>query len=160
MLPLLLTVIFLLLCFIVFGKIYFYIHIDTDDRIFNLFIKVSGIKINLPIAPKAKNQNSESNKHKKLNILTYIKYIKLKKLYVDITLGTGDAATDALTVGSLQILFGMLYSAIYKNADTKAVNIKITPDFENTILNVKTESIISIKIRNIILQTIKNMQRN
>lgn len=160
MLPLLLTVIFLLLCFIVFGKIYFYIHIDTNKRIFNLFIKVSGIKINLPIAPKAKNRDNEIKKHKKINILTYIKYIKLKKLYVDITLGTGDTATDALTVGSLQILFGMLYSAIHKNADTKAVNIKITPDFENTILNVKAESIISIKIRNIILQTIKNMQRN
>lgn len=155
---LLLVIVFLLLLFIVFGKIHFYIRIDTDKRIFDLFIKVVGIKMNLP--PAAKTQDNKSKKHKKSNILTYIKYINLKKLYLDITLGTGDAATDALSVGSLQILFGMLYSAMHKNADTQAVNIKITPDFENVILNVKTESIISIKIRNIILQTIKNIRRN
>lgn len=160
MLPLLLTVVFFLLCFIVFGKIYFYIHIDTDKRFFDLFIKVLGIKIKLPIAPKTKNQNSESKKHKKLNILTYIKYINFKKLYVNITLGTGDAAADALAVGSLQVIFGMLCSPIRKNTSPQTINVKITPDFENVVLNAKTESIISLKIRNIILQTIKNMRRN
>lgn len=160
MLPLLLIIVFLTLLFIIFGKIYFYVHIDTDKRVFELFFKVLKIKINIPVGKKRKTHDKGNKNGKPSDMLTYIRYLNINKLYVDITVGSGNAATDAITVGGLRIIFGMLYSLIQKNASSEAVHVKITPNFENTALNAKIESIISFKIRNIISQTIKNMRRN
>lgn len=155
MLFILLIILFLLLCFVLFGNVYICLRINTDKGIFDLFCRILGIKINLPTDNKRKKQSGKQS-----NIFSYIKYINIKKLYADITIGTGNAAADALAVGGLRALFGMLYSVIRKNAECNAVNVKIMPDFENTVLKAETESIISIKIRNIILQAIKNMRRN
>ncbi len=155
------TVIILILLpvFIFWSKVRLYLHIDTDKQSFFAYVKVLGIKIDIPPSKGSGKKRQKKAPQHFFNALSYLNIIKTEMLHVDIVLGTDDAAMTAMLTGNIKILMSMICLLLYKKADSTAFDIDISPDFENEAFSMRLDGIISASIINITLQTIKNIRR-
>lgn len=159
MLKVIIPISIFLLLFVSLSRVRLYLHIDTETHTFAVYIKILCIKINLLQNKKFPKNTNKKTSMQPLSAISYLNIIKTEKFQAEISLGTYDAAATALLTGNIKILLSMICSMLYKNASKSAFNINVIPYFEKEIFIIKIDSIISAKIWNITLQTIKNIRR-
>lgn len=87
------------------------------------------------------------------------KYVKCEKVELDITVGTGDAPTTAISTGVLWASVYTLLGIIGKIIFIDKHNVQITPDYANTVFNAKGECIIKSRIVYIIIIAITILRK-
>jgi len=146
------------------------------------FLYLFRIHINLYINPKNKRLISLSldkkskNKENTVSIEQIINYfkktsnlyrnnikqisfikskIKIKDLYLLTRIGTGDAATTALSVGSIYTFFSLLHRYLYENYCLQNLKLEVFPNFRGSMFDLKLNCIINFKIGHIIITSLK-----
>lgn len=97
-------------------------------------------------------------KYKKpvINLLKYMSgRLELRKINIDLSYGTGDAAYTGILYGIIQIISGNLFAAAvkYLNADYPVLNVK--PNFQNKCFKLGFSGIIKARPVHIIIAYLK-----
>lgn len=125
-------------------------------------IKIFSIKLNnkkiRKIYSNKKLEQIDFNKIKQtvpINIetLKIIKGLKLKieNLKLEINVGIQDAIITSYTVAIIASLLSILLPHLVKKKDIQNINYKVNPIYNTLIFNLKLDSIINIKVINIII---------
>lgn len=81
--------------------------------------------------------------------------IKLSKLSISTTIGTGDAAATAFVTGFLMTALSMTFAYIGNKSPLESQKCTVIPYFNGTIFDLKVDCIINFKIGHIIVTGIK-----
>ncbi len=138
---LLLMLITLLLLCRVRVKIYY----SLQEKRFS--ISLFGIPIR-KTRKKLSKQTQRKSKHSPRGFIREIfRHAKIKKLEIDIKLGTGDAMADVFIV---QLLRSVLYSFCVLRLNAEKTILRIEPSFNREVLEARIEFIFSVGVLEII----------
>lgn len=98
----------------------------------------------------------EKYKKPAINLLKYMSgRLELRKINIDLSYGTGDAAYTGILYGIIQIISGNLFAAAvkYLNADYPVLNVR--PNFQNKCFKLGFSGIIKARPVHIIIAYLK-----
>lgn len=128
------------------------ISLEVKDK--KVHIKLFNKSINLHNQRKQNlHKNIKSNKIKYINLLNRYKSSNFKSnISIDtyIEHGSNDASLTAISYGTLNSFFYILYSLLQNTFNIKHYNLKIVPNFNKTILHLKIRCIIYINMAQVI----------
>lgn len=120
---------------------------------FNLELTVSGIKIKI----KQKKKSAVNNKIDRNIVMFIAEHIKVGYFKLNVLLGLDDAFADVIAVQLVRNTFAAVY-CLFKNAFTKRTRlfVNIMPAFNQTVLNLDFDCIISVRAGYIITAYIRH----
>lgn len=118
----------------------FMLPFKSGIKLFKRSITAKSVVASLFSRKKAKGRKAPI-----FNILT--RHAKIKKLYIQLKIGTGDASSTALISGQV---FGLL-APLAANISKGNFNIDITPVFDEAAFNFSGECIFSLNLVKIII---------
>lgn len=153
--------ILMLFALLIRQKMSLWIKLDSKSHLFTVYILLFGIRIRLGRKKKRKRRQVSSYLPQ---VLQLVKSSRISALELDVAIGLGDAAADAIVAGSIRIGVTSLCAAI--GYDTLP-RISITPLFGDVDLAVRLDARLAFKIKDvlytigrILIKKIKGTEKN
>ena len=143
----------LIIAAIFFINIKIKIHFCLALSEFRIELTVAGIKIKI----KNKEESTEKNKFVRDIVLFITEHIKVVYFKLNVLLGLDDAFADVIAVQLVRNTFAAVY-CLFKNAFTKRTRlfVNIMPAFNQAVLNLDFDCIISVRAGYIITAYIRH----
>ena len=107
------------------------------------------------ISKKSDGKNKKPGKLKELRLIIdpafraigkFVRYLCIRNLYMDITIGTGDAFSTAMMYGGAAAGIGMIFPVLYQNLNIKRKCINVMADFDAEESTAYMDVTVSVRI--------------
>lgn len=144
-------IVFLILLFIILilininVNVFILIEINNFDIFLNFKVLFIEIKKSKKLIPKKEKKSLESKeKRLKIDLKKILKYSKMQKINMDISLGTPFLFVNTYLVPIISIILENIKLKYFKDIDK--YSYKITPDYENFLFSFKGEFLLKTSL--------------